>query len=193
MHSYCLHLLRHGAPIVPGMMLGHQDMPSSDSGHVQCVAQASRLTFTRVISSDLIRCQSPAQEIASQYGVDLTVDPRWRELDFGLWDEQSSSEIDRQSLNRFWEDPDTYPPPQGERWSDLKSRVAQSLKGLPVQDTLIVGHGGSMRAALAILCGFSHAQLWAFDVPYAASLSFRIWPSTSSNTRQTAQIIGLRT
>ena len=42
--------------------------------------------------------------------------------------------------------------------------------------TLIVTHAGAIRAALHILCGFGWRQLWAFDLPYGAAVSLRVWP-----------------
>jgi alpha-ribazole phosphatase len=44
-----------------------------------------------------------------------------------------------------------------------------------------------MRAALAHLCGFGHREVWAFDLPYAALLSLRVWPGAP----RSAQIAAL--
>jgi alpha-ribazole phosphatase len=54
---------------------------------------------------------------------------------------------------------------------------------------LVVTHGGAIRAALADLCGFDRRQIWAFDLPYAALVSLRIWPGP----KRTVQIVGLAT
>jgi alpha-ribazole phosphatase len=45
-----------------------------------------------------------------------------------------------------------------------------------------------MRAALHVLCGFEQRLLWAFDLPYGALLSLRVW----RGERPGAQIEGLR-
>jgi alpha-ribazole phosphatase len=92
-------------------------------------------------------------------------------------------------LTAFWVDPDAHAPPGGERWSALHARVRAALAELPGSDVLVVTHGGAMRAALAVLCGFAREQAWAFDLPYAALLSLRVWPGA----RPTAQIVGLAT
>ena len=185
--SFLLHLLRHGAPEMPGRMMGRTDGAPSSEGIAACVDQAGDLDIASLISSDLARAASPAAALATTLGVPLAIDPRWRELDFGLWDGLSSSEIDAAALGRFWDDPDAHAPPEGERWSHLTARVAAAIGELPPRPTLVVTHGGAMRAALAVLCGFEQRHIWAFDLPYAALLTLKLWPGD----KPSAQIVGL--
>jgi alpha-ribazole phosphatase len=63
------------------------------------------------------------------------------------------------------------------------------LAGMPPASTLVVTHGGAIRAALAELCGLDRRQIWAFDLPYGALVSLRIWPGPT----RTVQIVGLAT
>ena len=72
------------------------------------------------------------------------------------------------------EKPDAAPPPGGERWSQLTTRVGTAADALPPISTLVLTHGGAMRAALAHLCGLSHAATWAFDLPYAAVIALTV-------------------
>ena len=97
------------------------------------------------------------------------------------------AQIDPAALGQFWDDPNANPPPDGERWSALRSRVAAAIEALPPVPTLVVSHGGAIRAALAVLCGFDHRQIWAFDLPCGALVSLRVWPGAPF----TAQIAGL--
>lgn len=182
-----LHLLRHGATARPGRLLGHSDEPSTPEGIAACVAQASGLTISRIVSSDLSRSRAVGEALASAHGARLTIDRRWRELDFGDWDGQTSAVVDPARLAAFWSDPDAVSPPNGERWSALVARVSAALDDLPHEPVLVVTHGGTMRAALAVLCGFSIPQLWAFELPCAALLTLRRWPEGSG-----AAIVGLR-
>ncbi|WP_438907651.1 histidine phosphatase family protein, partial [Bacillus licheniformis] len=76
--------------------------------------------------------------------------------------------IDPAALGRFWDDPDAAAPPGGERWSALVARVGAAIAELPPEPTLIVTHGGAMRAALHVLCGFDVRTVWAFTLPYAS-------------------------
>ena len=68
-------------------------------------------------------------------------------------------------------------------------KIGEALAALAPRPTLVVTHGGVLRAALAVLCGFEQRHLWSIDLPYAALLSLRVWPGETP----AAQITGLRT
>ena len=187
MTGFVLHLLRHGAPEMAGRMMGRTDDAPTEAGIAACVEQAAGLEIERLIASDLARARLAGAALAQVTGSPLIVDPRWRELDFGAWDSKASADVDPVALGRFWDDPDANPPPGGERWSVLVARVAAAIGDVPPRPTLVVTHGGAMRAALAFLCGFNQRQLWAFDLPYASLLSLQVWPGKPPS----AQIVGL--
>lgn len=187
MTSFALHFLRHGAPETPGLMMGRTDGQPTPAGIAACAEQARNLEPERLVASDLQRCRRAGEAIAASSGLPLAIDPRWRELDFGEWDGKAASTLDAKTLGRFWDDPDAYPPPGGERWSSLVARVAAALGDLAPRPTLIVTHGGTIRATLHWLCGFEQRQLWAFDLPYGALVSLRVWPGE----RPSVQIVGI--
>lgn len=189
MEGFALHLLRHGAPVTPNLMLGRTDAEPTPGGIAACLERVRGLEFGAVICSDLRRAARPAVEIAGHAGLPLEIDRRWRELDFGAWDGLASAEVDPVAMARFWDDPDVNPPPDGERWGALVSRVRAALAAIPHRSTLVVTHGGAMRAALAVLCGFEQRHAWSIDLPYGALLSLRVWPGDSP----AAQITGLAT
>lgn len=176
-----VHLLRHGATVRPGLLLGHRDVAVTPQGIADCVRVAAGTAYTQVVSSDLSR----AADCAAALGAPVHHDPRWRELNFGAWDGDDPATLPADALAAFWRDPDANPPPQGERWSALVARVTGALAGLP-DGALVVTHGGAIRAALTSACGFDARQVWAFDLPCAALLTLRLW-------RDTAQIAALRT
>jgi len=184
-----LYLMRHGAPEVAGRMLGRTDDLATEAGIAACVARAEGLDVKRIHASDLIRARACATAIGGPRGVAIEVDPRWRELDFGVWDGLAPGAIDPAGLAAFYEDPDASPPPDGESWLALQGRVAHALAAMLPVSTLVVTHGGAIRAALADLCGFDRRQIWSFDLPYAALVSLRIWPGQT----RTVQIVGLAT
>ena len=182
MTPFPLHMLRHGAPVLPGRLMGRTDCAPTPDGIAACVAQAEDLGVEHVVSSDLQRARAAAEAIGP-----TTIDPRWRELDFGDWDGLAPDQVDSAALVRFWEDPDTCPPPNGERWSALVARVSDAIDALAPVPTLVVSHGGAMRAALHLLCGFDQPRLWAFDLPYGVLVSLRVWPGD----KPSAQIVGI--
>lgn len=183
MSPFPLYLMRHGKPELTGRLLGRTDCAATEAGIAACRAQASPLRFDRIIASDLRRARACAEAIGP-----ISLDPRWRELDFGSWDGLPASAIDADALARFWDDPDTCAPPHGECWSALVARVTAAIDELVPVPTLVVTHGGAMRAALAALCGFDPARTWAFDLPYAATIALNVWPTTP----RSAQITALR-
>lgn len=185
MSARTLYLMRHGAPVLTGRMLGRTDCEATPEGIAACRAQAADLAVTHLIASDLKRASQCAEAIASGLVLAPRTDARWRELDFGVWDGLESRAVDPDALGRFWSDPDANPPPGGERWSALVARIAAAIDDLPSEPALIVTHGGAMRAALHVLCGFPLSQLWAFDLPYASVLALRLWD------RRSGQIMGL--
>ncbi|CAM3367860.1 MULTISPECIES: histidine phosphatase family protein [Sphingomonas] len=182
MTSFRLHLLRHGEPELTGRMLGRTDSPATARGIAACVGQAAGLSVTRRIASDLSRARACAEAIGP-----AEVDPRWRELDFGEWDGLAASNIDPEAMRRFWDDPDAAPPPGGERWSDLVVRVRAAIADLPSEPTLVVTHGGAIRAALHVLCGFDLRACWSFALPYAALVTLEVWDGAP----RSAQVTGL--
>lgn len=188
MNGIALHLMRHGAPVRPGLMLGHTDDAPLAAGIDQCVARAAGLEVEAVGASDLARAVLPAMRIAEPLGLVPQFDVRWRELSFGQWDGQAPETLPREALARFWQDPDRNPPPSGETWSLLRDRVGMALAGID-RPTLVVAHGGSIRAALAILLGLDHRQVWGIDLPYGALVSLRLWPGAVP----VAQLTGLQT
>ena len=176
------HLMRHGAPQRPGLLLGHLDMPATAEGVRACAGRAQGLGPVRLVSSDLLRARACAEALATPQ-----TDPRWRELDIGAWDGLAPAEIDSAALGAFWANPDENPPPGGERWSALVARVEAALRDLPPEPVLVVTHGGPMRAALHILLGLGLPEVWRFDLPYAALLTF----SLSAGQPPYAQLAGL--
>ena len=187
MSVFSLHLMRHGAPQLAGRLLGHLDAPPETEGIALCVERARGLDFARLVTSDLARARVPGAVIAAERGIEHRVDARWRELNFGDWEGTDPTSLPADDLARFWDDPDRFPPPGGESWTGLCTRIGEALSASG-EPALVVCHAGAMRAALAVLCGFDVRKGWAVDLPYGAILSLRVWPESRS-----AQIMGLIT
>lgn len=185
MTAFALHLLRHGEAEPPGRLMGRTDGSPTAAGIAACVAQTCDIVAEVLISSDLRRCHLAAEAISQALGLQAAIDPRWRELDFGDWDGLAAADIEGAALGRFWDDPESNPPPGGERWSALVARVSEAITELDPRPTLIVTHGGTMRAALAALCGFDQRQAWTIELPCAVLLSLQIWPGDRPSARIT--------
>lgn len=183
-----VHLLRHGPPVTAGLLLGHRDDPPLRADCPQMARRIAGLRLSGIVSSDLRRSAQQAASFASRHELPLSLDPRWRELDFGVWDGQPPEIVDKAAMARFWADPDAEPPPQGERWSALCGRVRAALEDA-ADRSLVVTHAGAMRAALSVLTGLDHRGVWAIDLPYRALLTMRVWPGEAI----AGQVVGLDT
>ena len=188
MSPLTLHLMRHGAPQTPGLLLGHTDMPPDPTAMQLCIDRSRALAFDCLTSSGLARASTPAALIATDRQAAHRIDPRWRELNFGEWEGMDPATLPAGDTARFWSSPDDYPPPGGESWSDLCHRVSAALRDVG-EPTLILTHAGAIRAALTALCDLNYQQVWAIDLPYSAVLTLRFWPGDNPG----AQITGLVT
>ena len=184
--GFDLHLMRHGAPLKSGLLLGQTDMPTSDAGCSACFERGRGLAVETIISSDLQRARRPADLIAAWQDLPVRCDARWRELDFGLWNGSNPDDLPQTELAAFWADPDRYPPPGGETWSATLDRVGAALADID-RPALVLAHAGSIRAALSALLGWDYRQSWSLALPYAALVSLKVWPGETRG----AQITGL--
>ena len=75
---------------------GHTDIPLNAAGVEQARALAEQLAgepLTAVFSSDLSRALDTARAVAAVHGLEVTVDPRLREKNFGTWEGLTDVEI----------------------------------------------------------------------------------------------------
>ena len=132
---------------------GHTDIPLNAAGVDQARALAEQLVgepLTAVFSSDLSRALDTARAVADVHGLEVSVDPRLREKNFGTWEGLTDVEI----AERF-------PEARRGQWGDGESteEVAERVLGVlqrirdlhPEGPVLVVSHGGPLRAALAAL------------------------------------------
>jgi broad specificity phosphatase PhoE len=132
---------------------GHTDIPLNAAGVDQARALAEELAdepLAAVFSSDLSRALDTATAVARRHGLEVTIDPRLREKNFGTWEGLTDLEI----AERF-------PDAQRGQWGDGETteQVAERVRGVldrirelhPEGTVLVVSHGGPLRAALAAL------------------------------------------
>ena len=103
----------------------------------------------RIVSSPLGRCRRLAELIGVRRGLPVTVDPRWREMDFGRWEGRPWEAIPRAEIDAWATDLLHARPHGGESVAMLRTRtravVEETLAaGVPC---LAVTHAGVIRAA----------------------------------------------
>jgi len=123
--------------------------------------------FSAIYSSDLLRARQTANLIAVPLGVDVTLEPRLREMNLGAWEGMLSSDIEAQyplELERRRRSPLQIPAPNGESLFEVAERVLAAAYEIADRhagaSVLIVSHG----VALAIM--LCHAQGIPLDKVY---------------------------
>ena len=178
-----LDLVRHGETVTPGRLIGRTDPPLSDRGRAQFARQAAGRSWDGIVASPLLRTRASAEALAAERGIPLRLDDDWREADFGDWDGKPLAELhaDRATADAvaaFYGDADAPGAPGGESWRMLEARVARALDRLLTppapQSSLVVTHGGPMRAAIAITCALPFANLWTFRIEPGTRITLRI-------------------
>ncbi len=136
----------------------------------------SQLTpnWTHIVSSPLQRCRHFAEHVAGHADIELQVEDRWQEIDYGDWDGMPLDEWRRQAADQFKEfrkDLSKLAPPNGEDYLTFKDRVLaawQSISEKPDgSHVLLVTHGGVMRVLLPTVLGMPLNQSYPLHIPFA--------------------------
>jgi len=152
-------LVRHGETAwnAQGRLQGNLDVPLSDAGRRQARALAATVAAQEprnVVTSPLSRTRETARLLALEPGA---WDPRWAEADLGEWAGKLVPEIDATQY-ADWR-AGRREPPGGETLSDVRERVTAALRELPGENTVVVTHGGPIRAVLRHLLGITSEHL----------------------------------
>lgn len=142
-------LLRHLAPDGGrGICYGSTDLapgPGLAAGARRVAAGLPRPS--RIVTSPLGRCRALARLLAARFRVSVTIEPAWREIDFGAWEGLAWERVPRAELDRWAADLLRARPHGGESVAMLLARVRHGLRRAG-PGALVVTHAGAMRAAL---------------------------------------------
>jgi alpha-ribazole phosphatase len=168
--------VRH-APVkeAGGRVTGQLDLEADCSDHEQIARVAVRLPRNPVwMSSQLRRARQTLDVLHTACGVTgapVAVERDMAEQDFGDWQGRTYAELEASDADRykkFWIAPGTTRPPGGESFADVMMRVARAVERRSAShsdvDIVVVGHGGSIRAAVAQALGLGPARALALQV-----------------------------
>lgn len=156
-------LARHGQTVwhQDNRYAGVTDIELTETGHREAEALAERAVReapVHVVCSPLVRARETAWPAADACGVELVVDERLKEVDFGEWEGKTLAEIwdsHPEEAERFVSDPDERPFPGGEPLPDAAGRALDALGELnrdhPGEKVLVVAHNTLIRLVLCSL------------------------------------------
>ncbi|MCS0502217.1 histidine phosphatase family protein [Ancylobacter mangrovi] len=163
-----IYLVRHGETDwnLAGRLQGNQDIPLNDLGREQAAGTArviERLSRDAgapldYVSSPLSRTSQTMAILRAKLGLapdGFRRDARLKEISFGRWEGATWTELRRRdpvSLAARKADPWNFVPPSGESYAMLAERVMAAI-GEIERDSVVVTHGGVVRAMLHVLAG----------------------------------------
>jgi probable phosphoglycerate mutase len=172
-------LVRHGETHWnrAGRIQGQTDSELTNIGIRQALAMGAMLAgerFDYLLSSDLGRALQTAQLIAPNTGLEVRIEPRFRERGFGIAEGKTYAEIDLEfpeMFSRIRETNPEYAAPGGESRRHFHERIclvmdeyANSHRG---KSLLVVTHGGVLAAIYRRVNGLPIASPHKIDIPNA--------------------------
>lgn len=160
-------MIRHGATTWNDLRLaqGHADIDLNDDGRAQAERAAAALAnehIDAVYSSDLRRAVDTATLIARGHGLEVQVDPAFREIDQGEWEGVHVDAI-RERWPELWGPARHYRArPGGESPGQVRRRALEGLQRIadayPDGTVVVVTHGGTIRWLSAEALGYDDAR-----------------------------------
>jgi alpha-ribazole phosphatase len=148
-----LTLLRHVRPeVTEGLCYGITDLALAPGHQAALEALLPRLPpVTAIATSPLRRCRETAEALAARLRLQVEMDPRLIEMDFGAWEGRPWDDIPRAELDQWAADFLHARPHGGESVAQLQARVRAALADFRTRPghPLLVTHGGVIKAALA--------------------------------------------
>lgn len=142
---------------------GHSDSPLTADGERQASSWGKILeqfAFNRLLTSDTGRALETAKKINAVLKIQLIIDPRLREQDWGHWVGKTTSQIQTEAplaldgqINAGW----GFCPPGGEDRRKVSARSQEALQEAagkwPGDHFLVVTHEGVIKSIVYYLCG----------------------------------------
>lgn len=174
--------LRHGRTghNLRRIMQGHLDIPLDETGRAEAEAAATLLAgmvrLRRIVSSDLSRARETALAVAARFSLEPALDPDLRERHFGPFEGFPGT-------GAVWET-----EAEGmETVTLFADRVATALaRHVDGPDTLLVAHGGVLRAIARLLDAELPEGALGNATPLRFSRSGRNWTIELLGTAQAA-------
>ncbi len=149
---------------------GITDVALSDNGCFQSEQIKKRLEREKI---DKIYCSGLSRTQID--GLDFEIEPDLNEINFGLWEGLSFSEVNTRYKNKFaeWMDKkNSFRFPKGETLEDLGKRVSQVIDKIKNkhngENVVLVCHGGPIRMILCRALNLNLSNFWKIKIDHAS-------------------------
>jgi alpha-ribazole phosphatase/probable phosphoglycerate mutase len=176
---------------------GHSDVELTELGRAQARAAAQDLAdsgITAVYASDLKRARFGGEAVAAACGVDLHIEPDFREIFFGDWEGMTFEDIEARFPGALAERRAKlvdYRPPQAETVGEFGLRVDRGLsKVLEAhmgERVALVAHSGVNRALILLALGVGLDLIWRVHQDYACINIIEYFPDGFTLVRRINQ------
>ncbi|MDR1615889.1 MAG: histidine phosphatase family protein [Syntrophomonadaceae bacterium] len=165
-------LVRHGITIwnMEHRYQGQSDTALSEEGTKQARKAAEYLNgqnLQAIYSSDLSRCLQTAQIISERIKLDFIVEPRFREISFGVWEGLTIEEAREKYpdlVHDWYHNTLNFQVPEGESFTQVMERSGKALDEIirkNLASSAVVTHGGVIRAVLFRLGLIEESKFWS--------------------------------
>ena len=169
-----IYLIRHGKTEANERRLycGSTDLSLSEGGREALAGLSYDVKNVRFLTSGMKRANETLELLFGN--VSYEMEPRFREVDFGIFEMRSYEDLKDNQQYRAWchGDNEANVPPGGESGVQMKHRVLEAFSELR-EDTCIVTHGGVIAAVMAHL--FPEEGRSRYQWQPANGCGYRIW------------------
>ena len=168
-------LIRHLKPfLVAGICYGATDVPASlDIADLRLPEELP--VASTIWTSPLSRCLNLAKKLQFTFGLELVVDERLTELDFGVWEMQEWDAIGA-ALIDDWIASGYSNLHQGESLMQFDSRILDWYTDLDrTMNHVVVTHAGVIRSIHRQFLGLTLNQSLSLPVPFGSGLKITLF------------------
>ena len=166
-----LFLCRHGESEYNAKKIiqGHIDTFLTPKGIFQARLAGEilkRFPIEKIYTSDLRRAYQTATIIGDILGIEVIVDERIREMNFGQWEGRAYDDIYKNHIedwSNWLKNPVACPLPSQEEFHKFEERLRGFLEDIKMKDeenVLIVGHGGSIQGIICMETCIGFENIW---------------------------------
>ena len=171
-----IYLIRHGQTQAneKKQYLGNNESQLTTLGisqHDELTKLLDGVVLDSVISSPKERCKTLAQEISGQHELDISVDNRIAEFNFGIFESLTYEQAQKLHPNEWakWIQNDcAYSLPDGESINSFEKRVREFSCDIKQMDEskniAIISHGGVITSLLCYLLDLKISNKWRFRI-----------------------------